>query len=123
MTGMNAMSGPAGANANPVCTHCGFTLAEFLARGLLGCPACYDQLNDRSGEALRAELLQLHPSLRRRPAPSDRPGPSASGEETDVAVLRERLGDALRGERYEEAAALRKRLEAIAARAGRKGGA
>jgi protein arginine kinase activator len=98
-------------SGNPVCTQCGFTLAEFRARGLLGCPACYDQLDDQTGEALRAELLQLHPLLYRRPAA---PGaaPASSGGE-DAAALRERLGDALRGERYEEAAALRKRIDAL----------
>ncbi len=100
------MSAPGG---NPVCTQCGFTLAEFLARGLLGCPACYEQL----GEALRAELLQMHPLLHRRPGPA---GAEPSAGDEDVATLRERLGDALRGERYEEAAAIRKRLDALAAR-------
>ena len=107
-----------GAGGNPVCTQCGFTLAEFLARGLLGCPACYDQL----GEALRAELLQRHPLLHRRHFASEA-GASATGGEygeggeniADVATLRERLGDALRLERYEEAAALRKRLDALSA--------
>lgn len=114
-----------GAGGNPVCTQCGFTFAEFRERGLLGCPACYEQLDDRGGEALRAELLQLHPLLYRRPAAPGAAGASARGEDAaDVAVLRERLGDALRLERYEEAAALRKRLDAISARrAAREGGA
>ena len=102
-----------GAGGNPVCTQCGFTLAEFLARGLLGCPACYDQL----GEALRAELLQRHPLLYRRPFPPEANGSILDGGDgaADVAMLRERMGDALRLERYEEAAALRKRLDALSA--------
>jgi protein arginine kinase activator len=85
-----------------VCIQCGFTHAEFLARGLLGCPACYDHL----GDALFAELLHRHPGLHRLPPPG--PAPEAS---EDAGALRERLGDALRGERYEEAAALRRRLD------------
>jgi protein arginine kinase activator len=89
-----------------VCVQCGFTHAEFRARGLLGCPACYDQL----GEALRADLLHVHSTLYRRPFVNTAPRAPAPGME-DVATLREKLGDALRHERYEEAAALRRRLD------------
>lgn len=87
-----------------VCTQCGFTHAEFRARGLLGCPACYD----RFGETLFADMLHVHPALHRRP-----PAPRAAASETepeDTGVLREKLGDALRHERYEEAAEIRRRL-------------
>ena len=77
-----------------VCTGCGFTYAEFLARGLLGCPECYANL----GDALFADLLHIHPDLYRRAA-------GATVEE-----LRAQLSEALRLERYEEAAAVRARL-------------
>jgi protein arginine kinase activator len=83
-----------------VCTQCGFTYAEFQARGLLGCAECYAGF----GEALFADLLHLHPRLHRRAPPP--PGNRAD----DVAALRERFSDALRGERYEEAAELRQRM-------------
>ena len=82
-----------------VCTECGFTHAEFLARGLLGCPECYANL----GDALFADLLHIHPDLYRRAA-------GATVEE-----LRERLSEALRLERYEDAAALRARLVELGA--------
>jgi protein arginine kinase activator len=98
-----------------VCTQCGFTHAEFLARGLLGCPACYEnfdvQGDEPSGDALRADLLHMHPDLHKRPPVPPHlvraPGPAPE----DAAALRERLGDALRHERYEEAAELRRRLD------------
>jgi protein arginine kinase activator len=83
-----------------VCTHCGFTYAEFQAHGLLGCAECYASF----GDALFADLLHLHPRLH-RVAP---PRPQSLDE--DVAALRERFSDALRGERYEEAAQLRERM-------------
>jgi len=83
-----------------VCTHCGFTYAEFRAQGLLGCAECYASF----GDALFADLLHLHPRLHLRPAFSP------ERREDDLAALRERFSDALRGERYEEAATLRERL-------------
>ena len=96
-----------------VCTQCGFTYAEFLTRGLLGCPQCYACFE----EALWADLLQMHPGLHRHPMPSvadmaPEPGNKASaGELEDLARLQEMMNDALRGERYEEAAGLHRRIQ------------
>ena len=96
-----------------VCTQCGFTYAEFLARGLLGCAQCYGCF----GETLWADLLQLHPDLYRHPMPAVAEmapgrGTLASAEALDdLARLKENFADALRGERYEEAARLRRRLQ------------
>ena len=80
-----------------VCTQCGFTHAEFLARGLLGCPECYTNF----GDALFADLLHMHPDLYRRTA-----GPTGD-------QLRAQFSEALRLERYEEAAGLRERLREL----------
>ena len=80
-----------------VCTQCGFTHAEFVARGLLGCPECYASF----GDTLFADLLHLHPDLYLRPAPQD------------PARLREKFSEALRLERYEEAANLRQQMVAL----------
>jgi len=104
----------AGLPASPlrICLHCGFTVAEYRARGLLGCAACYDHL----GDVLIADLLQRHPCLHRR-APEAFAG-RHHGTPEDIAArtaaLRERLSDALRLERYEEAAAIRRQLDALA---------
>jgi protein arginine kinase activator len=96
-----------------VCTQCGFTYSEFLTRGLLGCPQCYACF----GETLWADLLQLHPGLYQHAMPdlsqmSPERGTRASTEALeDFAQLKETLADALRGERYEEAAGLRRRIQ------------
>ena len=97
-----------------VCTQCGFTHAEFLERGLLGCPECYAHF----GDVLFADLLHLHADLYRRAAPveaSGKNGEAVDSEEAprDPARLREMFSDALRRERYEEAAALRERMRAL----------
>jgi protein arginine kinase activator len=88
-----------------VCIQCGFTHAEFLARGLLGCPECYTHF----GEALFDDLLHVHPALHRRPPAPKEVGPVPE----DSGVLREKLSNALRYERYEEAAELRRRLREL----------
>jgi len=84
-----------------VCTQCGFTYAEFQTRGLLGCPECYPCF----GEALWADLLQMHPGLHRQP-----PFGAKAEDREELAKLNEMLADALRGERYEEVAGLRLRI-------------
>jgi protein arginine kinase activator len=103
---MNEGAGLGGARPLLVCMQCGFTHAEFRARGLLGCPACYDHF----GDVLFADLLHIHPDLYRRPAADFQPLQTLSSGGEDAAALRERLTDALRQERYEDAAELRRRL-------------
>ncbi len=101
-----------------VCMQCGFTYAEFLARGLLGCAACYHHL----GDVLIADMLQMHPCLHSR-APAAFAGLRHDAPADDAALtaaLRERLSDALRLERYEEAAAIRRQLDALAHPASRR---
>ena len=96
-----------------VCTQCGFTYSEFLSRGLLGCPQCYACF----GETLWADLLLMHPGLHRQAMPSvaqmsPERGTRASTEALEgLAQLNEMLNDALRSERYEEAAGLRRRIK------------
>ena len=92
------------------CPGCGMTVADFRSKGRLGCPRCY--------EAFRSELLpllqriheaQLHTG--RLPAVlGSAPPPVDDRSLTDV---RRRLEDAVRGERYEEAARLRDELRKL----------
>jgi len=95
-----------------VCPGCGMTPQDFKQKGRLGCPRCY--------EAFRQELVPLlqrvHEAVVHRgrlpggraPAPPP-PGPMAmpASDTERLADLRRRLEDAIRGERYEEAARLR----------------
>ena len=99
-----------------VCTQCGFTYAEFLTRGFLGCPQCYACF----GETLWADLLQMHPDLYHHSMPStSEMGPEAQVNAEaleDLARLEEALTDALRSERYEEAAGLHRRIKSLKAK-------
>lgn len=95
------------------CPGCGMTSREFKQKGRLGCARCY--------EAFRADLVPLlqrvHEAASHRgrlPATAPPPAapaaadavPGSAGQE-QLAELRRRLEEAVRSERYEEAARLR----------------
>jgi len=100
---------PAGPARTPVaaCPGCGLTPADFRAKGRLGCPRCY--------ETYRAELMPLLGRIHEAHRHSGRlPGRAApepvAPDQQLLGELRRKLEDAVRGERYEEAANLRDHL-------------
>jgi protein arginine kinase activator len=102
-------SGREGKERREGCPGCGMTTAEFKVKGRLGCPRCY--------ETFRTELLPLlqrvhESSSHRGRLPARAPG-TAPEMTSPTADLRARLEDAVRGERYEEAARLRDQLRRI----------
>lgn len=89
------------------CPGCGLSLQQFKNTGRLGCPRCY--------ETFRADLVPLlqrvHESSQHRGRlPGAVQQPVARTPQLDLVDLRKRLDDAVRGERYEEAARLRDEL-------------
>jgi protein arginine kinase activator len=88
----------------PICTQCGFTWAEYRARGLLGCPHCYSAF----GEALQGDLLWIHRAFEHL-VPGGAEDPASRAER--IAHLREQFADALRKEDYAEAARLRRLID------------
>jgi hypothetical protein len=105
-----AAAGTPGAPARQrlaACPGCGLTPADFRAKGRLGCPRCY--------ETYRAELMPLlgriHEAHRHSGRLPGRAQPETTApDEQLLAELRRKLEDAVRGERYEEAARLRDEL-------------
>ncbi len=92
------------------CPGCGLAPADFRTKGRLGCPRCY--------ETFRTELMPLLQRIHESQAHTGRlPGvmstaPAAPDERT-LTDVRKRLEDAVRGERYEEAARLRDELRRL----------
>lgn len=89
------------------CPGCGMTPTDFRAKGRLGCPRCFD--------TFRVDLLPLlqrihEAQCHRGRLPGRVAAPPPPRDDTDLADLRKRLEDAVRGERYEEAAQLRDNL-------------
>lgn len=86
------------------CPGCGMTPTEFRTKGRLGCPRCYDVFRHE----LMPLLARIHESQSHR---GRLPGRTSTApvvtDEKNLADLRRRLEEAVRGERYEEAARLR----------------
>ena len=96
-----------------VCPGCGMKVQEFKSKGRLGCPRCYETfrtdlvpLLQRVHEAAshRGRLPADTPVLQPQPAP---PAAAPKQPSEQLADLRRRLEEAVRSERYEEAARLR----------------
>lgn len=106
-----ALAGLASAQASapnsgpePVCQNCGMTATELREGGRVGCARCYEAFEMILAPFVhRAQAGTFHKGLApRRLAPSP--------DKVDVAALRLQLRDAVKAERYEEAAKLRDRI-------------
>lgn len=96
------------AHGQAQCPACGLRFVEFRNGGRLGCPHDYD--------AFREDLVPLLESVHGESkhtgkVPRTRPRPASSHHE--LAALRKKLTQAVQGEKYEEAAALRDRIKSL----------
>lgn len=87
-----------------VCSSCGQTFAEFQKTGLFGCSACY--------KAFEPELERLFKRVQGVYAHRVEPRVEENTVE-DLASLKARLQEAVEREAFEEAGALRDRIEKL----------
>jgi len=93
------------------CPGCNLTATEFRSKGRLGCPRCY--------ETFRTELMPLLQRIHEAQSHTGRlPGVLTASsppqaDDRSLSDVRKRLEDAVRGERYEEAASLRDELRRL----------
>ncbi len=86
------------------CPGCGLAPTDFHTNGRLGCPRCYDNFRNELMPLLqRIHESQVHTG--RLPVTISETVPT--DESPDLTEVRQKLEDAVRGERYEEAAQLR----------------
>lgn len=115
------------ASVETTCPSCGFTAAQLKKIGRMGCPECYTAFRDGLDNLLRA----MHKGTRHVgkvpghvvPAPEPPPAPpkpaapkaskKAAAPAVTLAQLREQLEAAVRDERYEEAAAIKKQIDQL----------
>ncbi|WP_170266977.1 UvrB/UvrC motif-containing protein [Brevifollis gellanilyticus] len=118
--------------AEVVCGACGFTASQLKKIGRMGCPECYTAFRDGLDNLLRA----MHKGTRHEgkipgrapaasavsvseteeaPAPAKPKAPKKAPSTPSVAKLREQLDAAVRDERYEDAAAIKKEIDRLSA--------
>ena len=98
------------AKQSEACPGCGMTPIEFRTKGRLGCPRCYDAFR----QELMPLLQRIHEAQSHRGRlPGTVGGGLAAPDERALADVRRKLEDAVRGERYEEAARLRDDLRRL----------
>jgi protein arginine kinase activator len=103
-----ALSGKTRPETTLACDACGCTPHDFKEHGRLGCPACYEQLKTM----LTPLLTNLHRDTRHvGKTPATRRTPQTLHKE--IGRLRNLLAEAIREERYEDAARLRDSIEQI----------
>lgn len=91
------------------CSFCGTSQKDFRASGRLGCAYCYGAFT----ETLRDLLRRVHGNSRHVGRQYSVPNPEAGDRSGSLAVLRERLRQAIEREEFETAAALRDEIRGL----------
>ena len=91
------------------CTFCGSTSKDFKATGRLGCPHCYDAMEN----SLRELLRRLHGNSKHVGFKYEPPVAFLDSKPDTLHDLRDRLQRAVDSEQFELAAELRDRLRVI----------
>lgn len=99
--------------SEPACPVCGILRDEYRKRSRLGCPACYEAF----AKELETAVFELH---RARQHVGKTPEKAKSAWQRQQ--LENALADAVQGQRFEEAIALRDQLRQLAEQEGRQGG-
>ena len=85
------------------CPNCGMKLSEFRTGGWLGCAECYNSFEERIDRI----LMQVHGAGGHKGKAYGRPVSVRRSGKRDVARLRRELDDAIKNERFEQAAVIR----------------
>jgi protein arginine kinase activator len=91
-----------------VCEHCGFTQKDFKRLGRLGCPACYEKFMP----LLEPVLANMHKGVSHLGKVPARALARRSVQE-QISELELKLQNAVKDEKYEEAARFRDEIKAI----------
>ncbi len=105
---VNKPSASESGTAHLVCEHCGFTQADFKKLGRLGCPSCYERFKP----ILDPVLANMHKGVTHLGKVPARSIERRTLQER-IERLEKDLTDAVRAERYEDAARLRDEITAM----------
>jgi protein arginine kinase activator len=100
---------------NIVCPVCKTSLKEFKVSGKLGCPNCYEAFRDEIGEIVkRIAPFEKHKQDSIKPTAKDsKEKKKTETKEEKIASLRAEMAIAVKEERYEDAAKLKKQIKKL----------
>ena len=93
---------------NKVCNLCGLSFGDIKKLGKVGCPECYKTFKDE----LSVIIKQIHGGAKHCGSPSNTFEEKNDGI-TQVELLQKQLENAIKDERYEEAATLRDKIKEL----------
>ncbi len=95
------------------CPYCGYQLSTFRQNGRLGCTKCYESFKT----ALEPLLSSIHGNVRHveETAPTQPASHSVEkrSQRPEVAEMRKKIDEAIKAEKYEEAARLRDEIRKL----------
>ena len=100
--------------SEPACPVCGILRDEYRKRSRLGCPACYTAF----AKELDTAVFELHRATQHMGKTPEKAKAAWQRQQLENALY-----DAVTGQRYEEAIALRDQLKKLDGQAGQQGGA
>lgn len=98
-----------GVEKNAVCEHCGMTLREFHAKGLLGCPNDYLAFK----KFLAPLIERTHEGASHHVGKVPASAGAAAKRQTGLVRLRRELQEAIDLEHYEQAASVRDKIRML----------
>jgi protein arginine kinase activator len=101
------------ANGERTCANCGFTQSQLKKIGRMGCPECYQTFRD----GLDSLLSAMHKGTEHTGKSPGGKGAVRVVPPTSATDLREQLQTAVAEERYEDAARLKAKIDALATKA------
>mgnify|MGYP002734590934 CR=1 FL=1 len=94
-------------SGSTVCPCCGMTLSEFTHKGRMGCGKCYQTFRRQA----KTMLQKIHgTSVHISESENAKESPSVNEpvkEKSEIDILKEKLAQAIKEEKYEEAALIR----------------
>lgn len=96
----------------PPCPGCGLTIKEFNKEGKFGCPACYDHYAEEF-DSLAVKLHDITPGAKIEHVGKIPKNLHNVSPEDQLKTLKLKLAWAVEHEKFEEAAVLKKEIEAL----------
>lgn len=97
--------------ADVTCPVCKLSLREFKTTAKLGCPNCYDAFREEIAKVIkRIAPFETHKQESIKQVKSTT---KATSKEDKIATLRQEMAEAVKEERYEDAAKIKKQIQKL----------